>query len=455
MARPAQPAEPQKRDGMWYLVRWVPKAYQHLDTRKVVRLSTEIRVADDPRGIRATPAVRQLDRELKAYWRGLADGQAGEAKKRFDEAQRRARSLHLEYLTAGELAEGPLDEILKRVQLLIDRNAAEDEKEVAAIMGGEARPSLKLSNLYDEFEGLMAPTLTGHSPNQIKKWGQKYKRAVKAFQEVLGEDKALVKLTRADGIKLRKHWQERITGEGIDIGTANKSMGHIGAMLNQVELAHQLGIPPIFEKLAIPGAKKRQRPPYTVDFVRTLLLANGALDGLNAEARAVVWVCAELGMRPVEVCNLMPDTIMLRSQIPHLKVRPVGRVLKTDQSERDIPLVGAALIAMKHFPAGFPRYHDNGDLLSNVVNKFFEDNHLTQTIERPGIGERSTALYSLRHTFEDRLTAVDAPEKMIAALMGHKGFREKYGEGPTLAHKLEWLQKIAFSPVPEHFGPLG
>ncbi|TGS39077.1 hypothetical protein [Mesorhizobium sp. M8A.F.Ca.ET.182.01.1.1] len=35
-------------------------------------------------------------------------------------------------------------------------------------------------------------------------------------------------------------------------------------------------------------------------------------------------------------------------------------------------------------------------------------------------------LYSLRHTFEDRLTAVEAPEEAIAPLMGRKCMRPKY-----------------------------
>lgn len=451
--RPAAAAKPHNRDGIWYLVRRVPKAFAELDTRGLVKLSTEIRVADDPRAIRAAAAVRTLDLELQAYWRGLKDGQAGEARRRFEAAQKRARALQLDYQTAGELAEGPLDEILKRVQLLIDRGGLENENEAAAIMGGEARPALLLSGLYDEFETLMAPSLGAHSPNQRKKWGQKYKRAVKFFQETLGEDKPLAKLTRADGLKLRKAWQERIDKDRIDIGTANKSMGHIGAMLHQVELAHQLGTPPIFDKLAIPGHKEGQRAPYTAEFVKSRLLAKGALDGLNAEARAVVWVVAELGMRPVEVCNLLPENIHLKAKVPHITVRPVDRVLKTDQSERDMPLVGAALEALTRFPRGFPRYHDNGGSLSAAVNKFLKEHGLTQLRDLPGVGKRTTTLYGLRHTFEDRLTAVDAPEKMIAALMGHKGFREKYGEGPSLEHKLEWLQKIAFNPPPEHFGP--
>jgi integrase len=54
------------------------------------------------------------------------------------------------------------------------------------------------------------------------------------------------------------------------------------------------------------------------------------------------------------------------------------------------------------------------------------------------------SLYSLRHSFEDRLTALDPPDKIIAVLMGHKHQRPKYGAGPTLEHLQSWMNRIAF-----------
>ena len=48
-----------------------------------------------------------------------------------------------------------------------------------------------------------------------------------------------------------------------------------------------------------------------------------------------------------------------------------------------------------------------------------------------------------------KVTAVEAPEKLIAALMGHKYSRPKYGAGPSLKQRQEWMEKIAFTP-PAH-----
>ncbi len=135
--RRAASAKPHIRSGIWYLVRRVPKDSAHLDDRGMVKLSTEIRVADDPRAIRATPAVRQFDLELHAYWRGLRDGQAREARRRFEDAQRRAKALRLDCRTADEVAWGnQVYEAPRRVQLLLNRGTVEDEAEIRGRHGG-------------------------------------------------------------------------------------------------------------------------------------------------------------------------------------------------------------------------------------------------------------------------------------------------------------------------------
>ena len=170
--------------------------------------------------------------------------------------------------------------------------------------------------------------------------------------------------------------------------------------------------------------------------MRDVLLKPGALDPLNVEARGVVRVIVETGARLSEVVNLLPDRIVLDHAVPHIQIRADGRRLKTPQSERDIPLVGVALDAMREHQNGFPRYRDKAASFSAAVNK---------TLAAHKLLEPDRTIYSLRHTFEDRLTAVEAPEKVIAVLMGHKHARPKYGAGPSLEQKHEWLQRIAFT----------
>ncbi|MDX8432771.1 integrase [Mesorhizobium abyssinicae] len=426
---------PHKRDGIWYLVRRVPKEFASFDRRGLVRISTGVAVADDPRGVRARDAVRSLGAELETYWRKLGDGQSAEAALRFEAARKRARSFGLAYRTNEELAAGPLDELIARMKLLLDRNAIDNAADVAAVMGGARRPALRLSGLLKEFEAIEQQNLLAMSPNQIKKWRNPKKRAIANLIGVIG-DKEIARMTREDAVAFREWWQKRVVGGGLDIGTANKDIGHISKMLRVVDLTHQLKLEPVFHHLRLSGAVAAQRAAFSEQFVQEKILAEGALDGLNDEARHLVYLIADTGLRLSEAANLTAETIHLDHEIPHVQVRPNGRRLKTDHSARDIPLVGCALDVMKLHPNGFPRYRDKAASLSALVNKVLGKKKLLPTSEH--------SLYSLRHTFEDRLTAVEAPEKVTASLMGHKWIRPKYGAGPSLMQKHEWLQKIAF-----------
>ncbi|WP_054312874.1 tyrosine-type recombinase/integrase [Mesorhizobium sp. 1M-11] len=436
MRKSAAP-RPNKRDGIWYLIRRVPKAFEALDQRGLVRVSTGIAVVDDPRAVRATDAVRQLAAELEAYWRKLAAGDSADAVRRFEEARKRARSLGLTYRTNEELAAGPLDDLLARITLPLDRNAVDDASSVSAVMGGERRPALRLSGLLKDFEAIEQQTFLSMSANQIKKWRNPKNRALANLIDVVG-DKEIVRLTRDDAVSFREWWQKRIVKEGLDIATANKDIGHISKMLRVVDLTHQLRLEPIFGNLRLSGAVANQRAAFTAEFVQREVLAEGALDGLNDEARDLVYLIADTGMRLSEAANLTEETIRLDHEVPHVQVRPNGRRLKTDHSARDIPLVGCALEAIKLHPNGFPRYRDKAASLSALVNKALTNKKLLPTPKH--------SLYSLRHTFEDRLTAIEAPEKVVASLMGHKWIRPKYGAGPSLVQKREWLQRIAFNP---------
>ncbi|WP_271619240.1 hypothetical protein [Bradyrhizobium sp. CCBAU 51745] len=91
---------------------------------------------------------------------------------------------------------------------------------------------------------------------------------------------------------------------------------------------------------------------------------------------------------------------------------------------------------MKKRPQGFPPYRDKASTLSATLNKYLFENGLRPT--------KDHTVYSLRHSFKDRLIAVEAPDSLIDSLMGHKTYKPKYGKGPSLELKLKYLQRIAF-----------
>jgi integrase len=77
---------------------------------------------------------------------------------------------------------------------------------------------------------------------------------------------------------------------------------------------------------------------------------------------------------------------------------------------------------MKLKPQGFARYRDRSSSMSGTLNKYLKENGLRPTSEH--------TVYSLRHSFKDRLIAAEAPDSLIDSLMGHRTGKPKYGKGP-------------------------
>jgi len=404
------------------------------DPRGIVKGTTKIRVADDPRGIRAAKVAEAINGKLEAYWHGIVDGRAVEAKVRYDAARARARAWGFDYLTAEEVAAAPVGDILKRVAKVYDRD---DDLTASAVLGGEQPPKITISGLFKEYELIAQTENRGMSKDQLRRWEAPRQKAIRNLQTIIG-DKLLGDISRGDALDFQDWWRKRILAEELDIGTANRDIGHLARMLKEVERRHRLGIENPFAELRIAGERDKSRAAFPIPFVQDRILAEGALDTLNDEQRRIIYLIAETGLRLSEACNLTRKTIALDAPVPYVMVREEGRRMKTEQSRRDIPLVGVALMVMRAQPDGFPRYRDKTGGLSAIANKSLG-----------ALGMRPTpdhSIYSLRHTFEDRLTAVEAPEKLVAALMGHKFSRPKYGAGPSLGQKLEWLQRIAFKP---------
>jgi integrase len=425
------------RAGVWYFARRVPLEFEALDRRGVVKQSTGVKVADDPMGVRGAKVVDAINRESEAYWLALAEGQAVDARRRYDAARARARRMGFEYVPAADLAQAPLQDILARLEALASRRLLDDPAAVSAALGGLPRVEIPLGGLFDAFRDIAKAELMDLSPDQLRKWANPKKRAIANLISVVG-DKDAAALTRADALDLWKWWQDRVIAGDVDAATASKDFSHLKRMVRTVVRHYRLPseLLEVFSDLQIGGAKDGTRAAYEPAFVQGRMLAPGALDRLNQEARRLVYLIAETGLRPSEAANLNESTIVLDHQVPHVKVRPDGRRMKTDESLRDIPLVGVALDALRAQPAGFPRYRDKSASLSGLVNRFLMNNGLRPT--------ENHTLYSLRHTFKDRLRAVEAPPEMIDGLMGHAFEKPKYGAGYELAHKREWLQRIAF-----------
>ncbi len=243
------------------------------------------------------------------------------------------------YQTVDELkAAGRIEDLLARVDLLVNRKLVDNEDDVAAVLGGEERPLWRVSDMPDEYEKLQSALLQSYSPAQQKRWKNPKTKAVKNFIEAVG-DKFLDELTRADAIAFREWWQAKLVADGLEIGTANKDFGHMNKMHRSIDTAHHLALKPVFSVLRLEGETTGSRAAFSPEQVAAILNEDN-LRTLNDEASDIVHVVAETGMRPSEVCGLLEDQIQLAAKIPHVQIKPIDRKLKNPQLERDIPLVG-------------------------------------------------------------------------------------------------------------------
>ncbi|MBO0662820.1 integrase [Jiella sp. MQZ9-1] len=426
-----------KRIHYW---RRVPKRYAHVDERVFVDVSCE---TDD---VAAAIVLRdRINAETEAYWQALVRGSEPDAKARYRAAIDFARAAGFAYQPLSAITHEDLDTVLERINALQQWRASHHgakrplpahDQPARALLGGEAEPGLVLSTLLETYEELTREERRDKSPGQMHKWRLPRLRAIRNLIGVVG-DKPVADLTRADAIAFRAWWSDRIVEDDLAMETPNKDIAYVATMIGTVSDRLDLDLGRRFQGLRFKSASESP-PPFSTGFIRERLLADGALAGLNDDARGLVLVMIETGCRPIEIIHLRPEDIRLDHDIPHISVEPYkGYSLKTKYSRRQTPLVGVALEGAKILTTAAGRYRDKSGSLSAAVNKFFATNDLRES-------ERHT-LYSLRHAFKDRLTDASAPDIVDAALMGHKFSRPAYGKGPKLELKLEWLTKIAVS----------
>jgi len=233
-----------------------------------------------------------------------------------------------------------------------------------------------LDGLFEEFEAVVGDEVMGLSPEQRRIWKNARTRAVQQFVQVTG-DKPITEITDNDGLDYVEWWRGRVLNGEAVTKTANRDIGQLSRMLKDVSIRRRLDLPDIFKGLRLRGEAEKSRSPYEPEFIRNRFLGGG-LAALNADARDVLCVMIETGLRPSEIVNLQPNAIHVDAPIPYVHIQPDGRRLKTEDSAREIPLVGVALEAMKRRPEGFPRYRDKSSHLSSTLNKYLSENGLRQ-----------------------------------------------------------------------------
>lgn len=435
------------RNGWWYYQRRVPKRVAHLDDRGLIQLSLDTQSKDVARLRRDAQAEADdaLWHELKRTGEPAAQG----TRERYDRAVARSKALGFVYRDLEDLATAPLSDIVARIEKLQAVNAVTSARgalDTEALLGGAQQPQTRVSEAMKEHIatiGLLENQ--GKSPKQIKSWEKVKRRAVANFVRVVG-DLPMTSIDRAHAVAYHDWWRDRVLGLGegprVSPNSANRDLGNMRKLyatyferLGEEDRANP------FRKLNFDDPKDKKRASFSVPWIRERFLCAESWAGLNADAAMIFLALIETGCRPSEVANIRPAGIRLTSNVPHIVIEPVeDRAIKTRTSRRIIPLVGVSLAVFRARPEGFARYHDKEDSLSATLMKHMRRQDLLPSDEH--------SVYSIRHSFEDRMLEGGLDSELRRRLMGHKVERPDYGIGGDLAFRAEQLEKIAL-PFPD------
>lgn len=444
----------QQRGRRFHYVRKVPRDVAHLDRRApAVRVSLKTKSIHTARVLR--DARERADDDL---WDALRAGvDAATARERHDAALQLNSALGFRRMTENDLLAdanrrehyGPggevraLPEILRRpleaTRQGVDVAASEAVQD--ALAGAVPRPAIKVSEAFEEqIADLCANDWRGRSEGQRTRSANPKRLAGQQFVEVVG-DLALDDIDRDDALKFYRFWQGRMARGEVGHSLANRCLDNMRGLLRwHFKRAGDFDRANPFDRLSFKEPRHaKRRVSYSPAFVRDNFLHGDKLATMNAEARRALLVILGTGCRPSEVLNLAPENILLDAPVPHIQIRDrAGRELKTAQSQRDVPLTGVALAAMRaHVAAGnadgFPRYLDRESAYSAAVNKHMRNHGLRETDDH--------TVYCLRHMFEDMLKDADVGDEMRRELMGHKIDRSLYGRGFTLEAKRDAMER--------------
>jgi integrase len=419
-----------KRGKTFHLVRRVPRRYQRVAHRGTVWRSLH---TDSP-----TVAQSKADRvwaEMIEAWEARLHGDSEDAERRFAAAQELAQVRGYRYLNVDRVAQLPDEEFYSRMKAIPAPKGVPDRTEAAALLGTVSEPRITISKSLELYWTLAREKTLGKSEDQLRRWRNPRIKAVRNFMAVVG-DKAVDQITRDDMLDFRQYWWERTEDGGVTAGSANKDLIHLGDVLKTLNKMKRLGLDLPLGELSFKEGEQKRTPPFSDEWITTRLLAPGALDGLNAEARGIFFGMVNTGYRPSEGAALTVKTIRLDCDVPHISIKPDGRQIKSPYARRLIPLLGVSLAAFREHPEGFPRYRANSATLSGTVNKFLRENGLMET--------PAHKFYSLRHAFEDRMLAAGIDNRIRCDLFGHRLDRERYGKGASLDQTAAELARVAF-----------
>ena len=260
--------------------------------------------------------------------------------------------------------------------------------------------------------------------------------ALSTFLSLAG-DRDVRDYTRQDA-KLFVHYLEM---KGNKTATIRRRINSLSAIMNYAYSELDLDKRNPFTRLFIQneGADVFKRGTFANDQLKwgyDKALSSGST------VKLLMPLLGETGCRLAEIVGLRLEDIDLDNELLHIRPNSARR-LKNKTSERVLPLVGYAKLAIDQVQIQaddewlFPQYIKSGHCYathaSNAVNKWLKKDFGGLTA------------HSLRHTFRDRLRAVECPMDMIDQIGGWKSITSignSYGRGFTMDQYRQYLDKI-------------
>ena len=264
------------------------------------------------------------------------------------------------------------------------------------------------------------------------------KRNIRYVIKVLG-NKSLKSYSSSDGGKFRDWLLE----EGMSVNTVKRVFSSIRSIINIAISEYGLDCSNGFARTYFPNDNiVHIRKPLPIDKIK---LVHKLCREYDDDLRWLIALLSDTGMRLGEGVGLLKSDINLNCEIPHIRLIPhPWRRLKTKGSHRCIPLVGASLWACERILEhnndsiyAFPRYTSvsicNANSASAALNKWMKEKL-----------SDSYVIHGFRHSFRDRLRAVECPSEVIDQLGGWrlKSVGQGYGSGYDLDVLHKWISKI-------------
>ena len=377
-----------KRGNCWHYQRRVPKRFQSSVGSGLISFSLQTRDFSE-----AKLKAAQVSIDLDKKW--VRTGTPLNIPNKIIEFTKACQVQHDYGFTPKSLEAIADNELLQRLRTLLEYG--HPVKSQKALLGLADKPQLSLSEAFERFWEHIKEEWMIQSEDQKRAKRNVYLKAIRNFEQMVGKI-PVYEVERSHALLFRAWFIERVNRSEIKPYTGNREINSLRRLFSETFDIDGETKPNPFVKVRLKEGVEVSRQPLSTKQISTILTP-GAMDGLFEEFQLLVRLLVNTGMRPVEAIGLELSDVFLNENIPHIHVRRNQvRNLKTDHSERLLPLTGVSMAAAQELVlrGGWGKRLGKNMYATSAINK-----HLRA---RGYFSDKKQSLYSLRHWFQDQLT---------------------------------------------------